>query len=154
MEYLNRLLKQAATHPLFRYHPSCKGLKLTCLAFADDILLFCKGHETSVLLLIQALTQFTEVSGLAANAQNSQVYVGGMQGERLRSICSLTGFQLGKFPMSYLGFPLSPRKWSKEDCARLVEQITARVRSWTTRHLSYAGRTLLIQSVLMSMHVY
>lgn len=35
-----------------------------------------------------------------------------------------------------------------------MAQITAKVRCWTSRHLSYAGRAQLVQSVLMSMHIY
>lgn len=48
MKYLSRLLKQVAASPHFRFHPGCKSLRINCLAFADDILLFSKGHEHSV----------------------------------------------------------------------------------------------------------
>lgn len=30
----------------------------------------------------------------------------------------------------------------------------ARIRCWTSRHLSYAEKAVLVQSVLMSMHIY
>uniref|UniRef100_A0A803Q8P1 Reverse transcriptase zinc-binding domain-containing protein n=1 Tax=Cannabis sativa TaxID=3483 RepID=A0A803Q8P1_CANSA len=32
--------------------------------------------------------------------------------------------------------------------------MTARIRVWSTRHLSFAGRLVLVKSVLMSIHVY
>jgi hypothetical protein len=35
-----------------------------------------------------------------------------------------------------------------------VERITARIDSWLTRHLSFAGRLQLINSVLVSLHVF
>eukprot|EP00252_Welwitschia_mirabilis_P020695 TRINITY_DN5118_c0_g1_i6.p2 TRINITY_DN5118_c0_g1~~TRINITY_DN5118_c0_g1_i6.p2 ORF type:complete len:120 (+),score=20.42 TRINITY_DN5118_c0_g1_i6:297-656(+) len=53
------------------------------------------------------------------------------------------GFSLGEFPLKYLGVPPSPTKWKKGECQSLVEKITVRVRSWATRHLSYAGRAQL-----------
>lgn len=36
----------------------------------------------------------------------------------------------------------------------LVSKVTARLRSWTTRHLSYAGRAVLVQSILQTLHMY
>lgn len=40
------------------------------------------------------------------------------------------------------------------DCNHLVERITKRIKSWTNKCLSYAGRAQLIQSVLFSIQVY
>lgn len=108
MEYLNRLLKQATHSPHFRSHPGCKELDLNCLAFADDVLVFCKGQEVSVRLVTQALVEFEKVPGLAANPMKSRIYVGGLELEKTRNLCHITGFQLGEFPMKYLGFPLLP----------------------------------------------
>ena len=46
------------------------------------------------------------------------------------------------------------RRLSVGDCAVLIEKITARINSWTSRFLSYAGRLQLIQSVLFSIQNY
>ncbi|XP_074265761.1 uncharacterized protein LOC141588205 [Silene latifolia] len=40
------------------------------------------------------------------------------------------------------------------DCTRLVEKIISRIRSWGARSLSYAGRLILVQSVLSQLHSY
>lgn len=154
MEYFSRLLKRVAVHPEFRFHPGCQPLGLNCLVFADDILLFCKGHARSVQLIAEALNEFEAASGLAASPSKSRIYAGGCHPEALRTYCNVTGFSVGDFPMQYMGFPLSPRKWNRDDCWRLVEVVTARIRCWTLRHLSYAGRAMLIQSILMTMHMY
>lgn len=58
---------------------------------------------------------------------------------------------LGSFPFRYLGAPLSYKKLSYVDCKVLVDKILARVRTWTVKHLSYAGRLVLVKSVLTSM---
>lgn len=64
----------------------------------------------------------------------------------------ITGCTEGAFPMKYLGVPLSPTKWTKMECYGLVEKRTKKRNSWASRHLSYAGRVQLINTVLMSMH--
>lgn len=56
--------------------------------------------------------------------------------------------------MRYLGFPVAPKKWNKDDCNLLVEKVTAQLCCWTTRHLSYAGRTKLVQTILQTLHVF
>ena len=66
----------------------------------------------------------------------------------------LFGFQIGSLPARYLGVPLISSKLSSKDCKMLVDKITARLKSWTTKHLSYAGRIQLIISVLSSLQVY
>ncbi|KAH0695979.1 hypothetical protein KY289_013461 [Solanum tuberosum] len=43
MEYLSRTLKTMSMLPDFRFHPMCKGLNLTHLTFADDLMIFCYG---------------------------------------------------------------------------------------------------------------
>lgn len=154
MDYFSRIMKRVATDPAFRFHPGCKSLCLNNLMFADNILVFCKGQEASVQMITRALHEFEGVSGLAANPAKSRIHIGGCRGDRITSLCRLTGFNLGEFPMRYLGFPLSPRKWNKAECWRLIKQITKRIHCWTSRHLSYAWRTVLVNYVLMTLHVY
>ena len=56
--------------------------------------------------------------------------------------------------MKYLGIPLSPRKWSSVKCHALLEKITKRIYTWTTRHLFYARRVQLINPVLFTLDTY
>ncbi|XP_030497527.2 uncharacterized protein LOC115713182 [Cannabis sativa] len=41
-----------------------------------------------------------------------------------------------------------------KECAVLAEKMTARIKIWSSRNLSLAGRVVLVQSVLMSIHSY
>jgi hypothetical protein len=60
----------------------------------------------------------------------------------------------GKLPVRYLGVPLVSSKLSAMDCRVLIEKITSRIGSWTSRQLSFAGRLQLISSVLYGLQVY
>jgi hypothetical protein len=48
LEYLSRSIKVAMTGTEFNYHPKCAPQANTHLAFADDLMLFCRGDNTSV----------------------------------------------------------------------------------------------------------
>ncbi|GFZ21489.1 similar to CYCLIN D3;2 [Actinidia rufa] len=43
LEYLSRALGSLRDNPDFNFHPKCGGLKITHLAFADDLVLFSRG---------------------------------------------------------------------------------------------------------------
>lgn len=75
MEYLSRVLNKMSALPDFRFHPMCKGTKLTHLIFADDLMIFCKGNVSSVSRVMEALTHFSEVTGLVANMDKSSIFL-------------------------------------------------------------------------------
>ncbi|XP_056689712.1 uncharacterized protein [Spinacia oleracea] len=58
------------------------------------------------------------------------------------------GVPQGTFPFKYLGVPLTTRKLSFADYKPLIDRTVARIKSWTSKFLSYAGRLQLVKSVL------
>lgn len=58
MEYLTRLFKRMRL-PDFHFHPMCKALRLNHLIFADDLMIFCRGDDKSVIRIMEALKHFT-----------------------------------------------------------------------------------------------
>ena len=56
--------------------------------------------------------------------------------------------------MKYLGVPLISTRLSHCDCQPLLEKIMAKIQSWTSRALSYAGRLQLIGYMLYSIQLY
>ena len=67
---------------------------------------------------------------------------------------NVTGFKDSKFPIKYLGVPIIASSLTKVECTGLVEKIMARMKIWATRHISFAGRAKLINSVLFGMFNY
>lgn len=59
MEYLSRLLSDVAHREGFNFHSKCASLGLNHLIFVDDLLLFCKGDHSSIMLVLRALATFS-----------------------------------------------------------------------------------------------
>ncbi|XP_074315706.1 uncharacterized protein LOC141651914 [Silene latifolia] len=97
---------------------------------------------------------FSEASGLCMNKNKSDVYLNGVNDSLATNLVRLAGFQLGQFPFRYLGVPISYKRLSVADCSRVVDKIVARIRGWGAKHLSYAGRLVLVKAVLTQLHVY
>lgn len=69
------------------------------------------------------------------------------------NIQSLSGFKLEELPFRYLGVPISSKKLHASDCGILIEKMVAKIKIWSTRHMSFAERMQLVNSVLMSICV-
>lgn len=70
LEYLSRMLKVATDNSEFNYHPKCGPLKITHLAFADDLMLFSRADVISVCILMECLAKFGDSSGLRMNTMS------------------------------------------------------------------------------------
>ncbi|KAL2929855.1 hypothetical protein RDABS01_035265 [Bienertia sinuspersici] len=129
-------------------------MKLNMLCFADDLMLFCKGDIRSIKSLVKGLNHFERASGLKASNTKSEVFTANMKEEEVKSICERTGFRKGVWPFNYLGVPVCNRKLSRDECEVLVHKLTARVRNWQSRHISYVGRLQLVNAILLSICNY
>uniref|UniRef100_A0A1S3X9K7 Reverse transcriptase zinc-binding domain-containing protein n=1 Tax=Nicotiana tabacum TaxID=4097 RepID=A0A1S3X9K7_TOBAC len=105
-------------------------------------------------MLVQCFQKFSQVSGLSANTEKSSAYFGGVPREIQQQILQANQFGKGDLPFRYLGIPLSTKRLSIIQCKPLIDKMLARIKSWTTRYLSYAGRIQLVKSVLYSIQVY
>ena len=61
---------------------------------------------------------------------------------------------LGKFPIKYLGLPISDRRLSKAELSDSPEKIEKRLQTWKCGHLSSGGKSILINSSLTSIPMY
>lgn len=82
MEYLSRCLGELALTPNFNYHPRCEKLSITHVMFADDLLMVARGDKDSVRLMFDAFYKFSKASGLSANLDKSNIYLGGVLGDQ------------------------------------------------------------------------
>ena len=91
MNVLSYMLNRGAEDGIFSYHPGCAGVKLTHLAFADDLLIFLEGTETSLAGIFTVLSQFEKFSGLEVNMAKTSMFSSGRR-------ISLTGSNFVPYP--------------------------------------------------------
>lgn len=154
MEYLSRVLISASKAKSFTFHPRCKLTKLSHLCFADELMLFCRVDRTLIMAMSRCLDTFAVASGLVANSSKSAIYLVGIDPLLKQKLAKSIDFPLGSLPYKYLGVPLSSKRLSGHDCDQLVDRITSRIRSWQAKHLSYAARLQLVNSVLINISSY
>ncbi|XP_074305021.1 uncharacterized protein LOC141639953, partial [Silene latifolia] len=123
MEYLSRLMAEARGFPGFKFHPLCRGIKLTHLMFADDLLLFCKGDIKSVTIMLEVFHCFSNASGLTISSEKSDIILNGIDDDTIGAILEHTGFKKGSLPFKYLGVKISHKRLTKTDCNVLVDRM-------------------------------
>ena len=153
MEFFSRMIKLLGTQG-YQFHPGCKRMGLTHLLFADDLLIFSKADPDTIQSIMQALEEFKNATGLQVNMSKSQIVLGGCSRNLQEKCMKITGFKDSCFPIRYLGVPITACRLTKAECTELIEKIEARVRVWSTRSFSFAGRSRLINSVIFGMYSY
>jgi len=152
MNYLSTMLNHMPAG--FKYHWRCKDLRLTHLLFADDAIFFSHGSVASISHIMSCVDKFAGISGLSPNLQKSQCFFSCCDPLVVDWFDSTYHIPHGSLPLKFLGVPLISTKLCINDCASLIERITSRVFSWTTKTLSFAGRVRLVQTVLFSIQAY
>ena len=148
MNILSLMLNKAAADLKIKYHHKCSKSKLTHLCFADDLLIFMDGSIDSVQNVLQVLKEFEFRSGLAVSVQKSSFYASGLSQQEIDAIKASTGMPNGTLPVRYLGVPLCTKKLTIANCEFLIQQVKAKFSSWSVKTLSFAGRLLLIKTVI------
>lgn len=151
---LSLMLKQAAQERKFGYHLKCAKTKMTHLCFADDLLIFIDGSLESVQAVLQVLKEFELRSGLAMSMHKTSFFASGLSVEETGAIQFSTGMPLGSLPIRYLGVPLVTKKLSLLNCEVLLQQIKSKFSSWSSKALSFAGRLLLIKTVIAGINTF
>jgi hypothetical protein len=112
----------------------------------------------SFLLLISplflALLEFEVLSNLKANPSKSPLFCFGVSNRLKAFLLEELKMKEGHLPVRYLGVLLISTKLSAEDCQVLLEKITGRMKSWTSKNLSFAGRLQLLSFILYSLQIY
>uniref|UniRef100_A0A803Q5S5 Reverse transcriptase domain-containing protein n=1 Tax=Cannabis sativa TaxID=3483 RepID=A0A803Q5S5_CANSA len=110
-------------------------------------LLFVLVMEYLNRLLLQAST-------VKANLSKSSIYFGGVDMRCKKQMLNSSKLIEGSFPLKYLEVNLRPTKSKDSDCGGIVEKIHKKLHGWMSRHLFFAGRALLVQSVFLGIRNY
>lgn len=142
------MLNQLKYKEGFRFHPKCRSLNLTHRCFADDMIMCYAADVSSACIVKETIDSFSATSGLFVNPQKTQIFFSGVENHVKQDILQLVGFCEGNLPVKYLGLHLSASKLCRSDCRPITDKIIVKFSAWSTKHLTYAGRTQLISFVL------
>ncbi|GJR86146.1 hypothetical protein Tco_0210157 [Tanacetum coccineum] len=81
----------------FQYHHLCEQQRIINLCFADDLFLFVRGHPSSVSIIMDALEEFKQVSGLFPSIPKSIAYFCNVPNAIKASILNSMPFAEGVF---------------------------------------------------------
>ncbi len=130
------------------------SVRVHTLQFADDLLLFFDGKERSGRVIKAVLEGFAAASGLIINYSKSVILPVNLPATQVAALADLFGCPVGSFPITYLGFPISPRALRKADFLPLIEKLDKRLAGWKGQLLSRAGHLVLLNSVLSSIPAF
>lgn len=74
--------------------------------------------------------------------------------EYLPVITAVLGCSISKFPIIYLGLPLTLKKPNKDLFLPLIEKIESKLAGWKSKLISRGGRLQLMNSVISSIPIY
>nr|GEW00270.1 putative reverse transcriptase domain, reverse transcriptase zinc-binding domain protein [Tanacetum cinerariifolium]GEX28611.1 putative reverse transcriptase domain, reverse transcriptase zinc-binding domain protein [Tanacetum cinerariifolium] len=111
----------------------------------DDLFLFARGHPNSGSVIMDALLEFKQVSGLVPSIPKSTTFFCNVPNAIKASILNSMPFAEGTLPVTYLGVPLISTRLIYCDYKILVEKLKSRVNDWRNKLLSLAGRLQLIR---------
>ncbi|XP_026419460.1 uncharacterized protein LOC113315387 [Papaver somniferum] len=129
---------------------SKKGVALTHLLFADDILVFCRGDLHSLQNLKTMLIVYEKASGQCVNYAKNKFYYGGGTYSRSIAIANYLGMERALFPDKYMGIQLKPGIVRHIHVRQVVEKIMDKLAGWKGKLLSFQARLVLIRSVIAS----
>ncbi|XP_074282741.1 uncharacterized protein LOC141607283 [Silene latifolia] len=81
-------------------------------------------------------------------------YFNGIKSDLRQEVLQISGMVEGSMPFKYLGVPIKTTRLKLQDCKPLIDKIVQKIRNLGARKLSYAGRLVLVQSVLNTLYNY
>lgn len=127
-EYLSRGLNHMFSSSPDLYFGSEKGVKVSHLAYADDLILFTRGRTSGLKKIMDYLQHYENVSGQKINKSKSDIYLG--KRASARNIISTSGLNVKAMPFTYLGAPIVRGKKKASYYDAIVEKIASKLKGW------------------------
>jgi len=122
---------------------------LTHLQYADDTVIFIGNSDLNVRNLKFILYCFEAMSGMKTNYDKSEKFSVGVELAEQSRIAAIFGCKIGKFPMTYLGLPVSDSKLSKAQLSYVGDKVRKRLSMWKCDNLSSGGKSGAHQLLLI-----
>ena len=132
-----------------------ENIGISHLFFADDLMLFAKVSEKGSETVKEVLDKFCEELGQVISYEKSRIYFSPNISTNLKEkVCNNLGIQATSNLGKYLGFPLKHRRATRGQFNFVVEKVLTKLVGWKTKFLSFAERTVLVNSVMNAIPNY
>lgn len=102
-------------------------MDFTYLSFIDDLLLFSRGDQQSVEMVMQSFNDFYKAIGMVVNPSKCKLFFGNVEADIKQKIQEITGFANGCIPFRYLGIPLTRKKLAIIHYFSIIKKVLARI---------------------------
>nr|GEU94941.1 RNA-directed DNA polymerase, eukaryota, reverse transcriptase zinc-binding domain protein [Tanacetum cinerariifolium] len=103
---------------------------------------------------LESIKEFGKVDGLIQNYNKSTILFVCLNEEEKHDILDIMLLKVERLSIRYLGVPLTSKRIRVKECKILIDKVESRISNYKNKCLSYAGRLMLVASVLESIHVY
>lgn len=129
--------------------------RINHLLFADDTMFFCHSTPTCCETLQGILLEYEKASGQKINKDKSSITFSSKTSTTFKESAKLIlGIAKEGGKGKYLGLPEHFGRRKRDLFTSIVDRIRQRAVSWSTKHLSRAGKMTMINSVLTAMPSY
>ncbi|XP_020523344.1 uncharacterized protein LOC18435054 [Amborella trichopoda] len=118
------------------------------LQYADDTLLFCGAQRTEVSNIVVFLKCCEKVLGFKVNFTKTSMVGLICTEEDVSLLAQEFGCKMDKFPITYLGVPLSVGRLPIAVWDKILQCIQMKLDLWKFKYLSFEGRIKLIKPYL------
>ncbi|XP_056851708.1 uncharacterized protein LOC130500775 [Raphanus sativus] len=128
---------------------------ITHLLFADDTMFFCKSSPDCVAALQDIIRSYESVSGQQINYAKSAITFSAKTPTEVKTrVKRELGIDAEGGIGKYLGLPELFGRKKRDIFAAILDRIRQRIRHWSTKFLSGAGKQVLLKAVLAAMPCY
>lgn len=156
MEYFGFLINKSCMEKNWvPMKASKENVEISHLFFADDLMLFAKANDVGAKAIKEVLDKFCDESGQLISTEKSRVYFSPNTHEGVKDrICTSLGIQATTCLGKYMGMPLKHKGAARSPYNYIAERVLSKLAGWKARFLSFAGRTVLVKSILTAIPNY
>ncbi|MCH79472.1 putative non-LTR retroelement reverse transcriptase [Trifolium medium] len=140
------MMRRAVEIGKFKGYQVNNNIQFQILQFADDTILMGEDSWNNLWTIKTLLRGFELVSGLKINFVKSKLYGLNVNDRLLAAGSSFLSCRSDCIPFKFLGIPVGANPRRRETWKSVVDAMSNRLSTWTSRHLSYGGRITLINS--------